>query len=281
MVEKIGHIKNPLSVIAIFAAIAEISGTTILPFIHVSNQSIYIWFLMFFPVLLVGSFFLTLNFNHRVLYAPSDYKDEKHFISSFSKAKPEERSEKLHAEVEEVEIGEKNSNSTYDTPSIVKLVRSKKREIMADVTLAEKLVINKISKELGLDFKTDIKFNVVNALESSEDKTKNSKMGVIFDAVHISENSISAVEIKLFKTHDIDLSRFDQIVRISELVANSSAEMLSKKFNLHIFAIMDAANVDVQLTKKTLTKHLENSSINVICHVTTLDDLQNEYEYSA
>ena len=42
MVEKIGHIKNPLTVIAIFAAIAEISGTTVLPFIESENQGIYI-----------------------------------------------------------------------------------------------------------------------------------------------------------------------------------------------------------------------------------------------
>jgi len=80
LVEKIGHIKNPLTVIAIFAGIAEISGTTVLPFIEPENQSIYIWFLMIFPFFLVGIFFITLNFNRRALYAPSDYKDEKHFI---------------------------------------------------------------------------------------------------------------------------------------------------------------------------------------------------------
>ncbi len=51
MVEKITHVKNPLTVIAMFAGIAEISGTIVLPFIDVANQAIYIWFLMLFPVI--------------------------------------------------------------------------------------------------------------------------------------------------------------------------------------------------------------------------------------
>jgi hypothetical protein len=43
MVEKIGTIKNPLSIIAIFAAIAEVSGSVVLPFIAIQNQEIYIY----------------------------------------------------------------------------------------------------------------------------------------------------------------------------------------------------------------------------------------------
>lgn len=67
MIEKVGPIKNPLTIIAIFAAIAEISGTIVLPFIDKTNQAIYVWFLMVFPILLILLFFLTLNFNHKVL----------------------------------------------------------------------------------------------------------------------------------------------------------------------------------------------------------------------
>ena len=86
MVEKIGHIKNPLTIIAIFAGIAEISGTLILPFIDISIQAVYVWFLIIFPLLLISLFFITLNFNHKVLYAPSDYKNESNFLQSLPKA---------------------------------------------------------------------------------------------------------------------------------------------------------------------------------------------------
>ncbi len=90
--EKIGVVKNPLSVIAIFAGIAEISGTAILPFISSENQSAYIWFLMSFPFALIIFFFATLNFNHKALYAPSDYNSDESFLESIrasAAARPE------------------------------------------------------------------------------------------------------------------------------------------------------------------------------------------------
>lgn len=80
MVEKIGTIKNPLTIIAIFAGIAEVSGTVVLPFVDKTNQWLFICFLISFPILLIGLFFVTLNFNNKALYAPSDYQDEKNYI---------------------------------------------------------------------------------------------------------------------------------------------------------------------------------------------------------
>jgi len=77
---KAGVVKNPLSVIAIFAGIAEISGTGVLPFITPENQSLYIWFLMSFPFTLILLFFATLNWNHKALYAPSDYNSDASFL---------------------------------------------------------------------------------------------------------------------------------------------------------------------------------------------------------
>lgn len=101
MLEKVGHIKNPLTVIAIFAGIAEISGTIVLPFISPENQSIYIWFLMFFPFYLVWVFFRTLNRDHTVLYAPSDYKDENNFVNPVVRSTPTEQANKLAEEAAE------------------------------------------------------------------------------------------------------------------------------------------------------------------------------------
>lgn len=63
---------NPISIIAIFAALCEASATTVLPQLDEENRQIYIWFLIAFPSVLVVLFFLTLNFNHQVLYAPKD-----------------------------------------------------------------------------------------------------------------------------------------------------------------------------------------------------------------
>jgi hypothetical protein len=83
MTEKIGTIKNPLTIIAIFAGIAEVSGTLVLPFISDNNQMTFIYFLITFPLLLIFLFFGTLNFNNKALYAPSDFTNEDNYIKIF------------------------------------------------------------------------------------------------------------------------------------------------------------------------------------------------------
>ncbi len=82
MIENIKSISNPLTIIAIFSAIAEIAGTVSLKLVNTDLQYIFIWFVILFPTLLILLFFGTLNFNNKVLYAPSDFKDEQNFINT-------------------------------------------------------------------------------------------------------------------------------------------------------------------------------------------------------
>ncbi|WP_207951636.1 hypothetical protein [Pseudomaricurvus alcaniphilus] len=285
MVEKIGHIKNPLTVIAIFAAIAEISGTTVLPFIEADNQNIYIWFLMFFPIFLVGIFFLTLNFNHRVLYAPSDYKDEKNFVNPYGKASPEEQGNKLREEVEEIEAegsaekssatektdkNEREAESTHDKfMSAAKINSIRNRQLMADVTLAEKLAVNKLTKELGLNFKTDVRLEF-----------PDSNVRAVYDALAIDDDEVHAVEVKLFKARHVDPSRLAKVLEQSELAAQSFRGIDPRNFTLHIFAVMDTPEVEMAMLKHNLESFAKRYKVKVKIHITTLDDLQNEYQYN-
>ncbi len=101
MIEKIGHVKNPLTVIAIFAALTEVGGTAVLPFIDKGTQQIYIWFLMVFPVFLVAVFFLVLYKKHHVLYAPTDFKDDQTFKELFESASISAKVAKIKSEQEE------------------------------------------------------------------------------------------------------------------------------------------------------------------------------------
>lgn len=101
MLEKIGHVRNPLTVIAIFAGLAEVSGTVVLPFLNSATQDIYVWFLMLFPAGLISLFFGTLFFRHHVLYAPSDFRSDDGFTNLFQSARADivirEKKEELTA----------------------------------------------------------------------------------------------------------------------------------------------------------------------------------------
>jgi len=197
MVEKIGTIKNPLTIIAIFAGIAEISGTGILPFIAESNQTTYLWFLMTFPVLLIVLFFCTLNFNHRVLYAPSDYKDEDNFVRSLTRASPVERAQKVEAEIaEDVEIvvaegppaeGLFSLPLPDSVPSDVSSSASRQyaiRHLRENYMLAEDLIFKKLSKEFSSEIQRGVKLV--------------GRGGVyIFDGIVRDKGVITVVEVKL------------------------------------------------------------------------------------
>lgn len=90
MTEKVKFISNPLTIIAIFAALAEINATVSIGLVDKELQGIFIWFVILFPTLLIILFFVTLNFNTKVIYAPSDYKTDESFQKMFnSEYKPD------------------------------------------------------------------------------------------------------------------------------------------------------------------------------------------------
>ncbi|KKA09190.1 hypothetical protein VP02_05265 [Pseudomonas ogarae] len=75
-------ITNPMTLIAIFATLSETSAAISLPFLDDQDREYYLWFLISFPFYLLLLFFITLNFNYRSLYSPSDFRKNKHFIKT-------------------------------------------------------------------------------------------------------------------------------------------------------------------------------------------------------
>jgi uncharacterized protein (UPF0147 family) len=116
MIEKIRPINNPLTIIAIFAALSEIASTIALKLISPELQSIFIWFVMGFPAVIVIAFFLILIFKREILYGPGDFKDEEHFVKLIRSARSYVvlRSEQATKQLEEA------------TEQIIKVVEDKK-----------------------------------------------------------------------------------------------------------------------------------------------------------
>ena len=83
-------IQKPLSIVALFAGIVQISGIAVLPHIKLEYQSQLIWFLISFPVLMVLLFFITINFYIR---AHSRRNDLLFYPKSGRKFKPVTRYE--------------------------------------------------------------------------------------------------------------------------------------------------------------------------------------------
>ncbi|OGT88464.1 MAG: hypothetical protein A2286_07110 [Gammaproteobacteria bacterium RIFOXYA12_FULL_61_12] len=75
-------VSNPLTVVAIFAGLAEAFATYALVNVPSEIQHLFVYFVMAFPTLIVLLFFAVLNWNHTVLYAPGDFEDESMYLES-------------------------------------------------------------------------------------------------------------------------------------------------------------------------------------------------------
>jgi hypothetical protein len=83
MLEKMKSISNPLTIIGLFCGVVEVVGLIVMGtgnLIPEAQQDL-IWLVKWFPILLISLFFLTLNFNAKVLYAPGDFKNEENYLA--------------------------------------------------------------------------------------------------------------------------------------------------------------------------------------------------------
>ncbi|WP_051621318.1 hypothetical protein [Leeuwenhoekiella sp. MAR_2009_132] len=143
MTEKVNRINSPLTIIAIFAALAEVNATIAIGLIDDNLHYIFIWFVIGFPTLLVLLFFITLNYNTKVMYSPSDFREDKNFIDSLygqrtDKNLLEESFEDNSQSIEEIEtkliksINEKIeqvSEGNLTKEDLTSLLESQKSEI--------------------------------------------------------------------------------------------------------------------------------------------------------
>jgi uncharacterized membrane protein YdcZ (DUF606 family) len=68
-------VSNPLTIIAIFAGLAETLATVALVKLPPEIQGVFVYFVMAFPSGIVILFFIVLFFKNTVLYAPSDFEN--------------------------------------------------------------------------------------------------------------------------------------------------------------------------------------------------------------
>lgn len=264
MLEKIRHVKNPLTIIAIFSAITEISGTVVLPFVEKGNQQIFVWFLILFPIGLVVLFFLTLNFNPKVLYAPSDYTNEDNFMKMFDRATPDEQTKKIKKDIESIKKMSEVESSQED------ISEEKNSKLMGtERILAEKLVFYKLLKELQLSITPGLAFDI-----GEGDR-------VLYDGIAIDGNTVHAFDVK-YMSRD---SGFNEGLRltgeITQRVSKYICQQKDGKFVYHFIAVTNDIGVKEDKLRTDVEKNLGQFDINWDLRVLKLSDLLKEFNESA
>jgi hypothetical protein len=273
MNNKLGTVKNPLSVIAIFAGIAEISGAAVLPHISPENQQLYIWFLMSFPFALIILFFITLNWNYKVLYAPSDFQNEENFVN-LQKASFSETLSKLKDEVfeenseenddmpieplPEAAVGVESFKETVSKSELklevgqfsTKEEREEQRQIvrklnrlrMREERAVERLLLDKIQNDLNVTIERDMKF------EAAGRRT-------MFDGVIRNGNNITAIEARRLNKNTVSMTYWPMIEHKYNGFYSGLSESEKKEFSL-IYSVATDENVSefTQFLERKFTK---------------------------
>ncbi|MCW3101360.1 MAG: hypothetical protein JWL77_6978 [Chthonomonadaceae bacterium] len=242
MIEKIGYVKNPLTVIAIFAGLAEVSGTVVLPLLERETQRIYVWFLMLFPVFLVAVFFFVLYKKHHVLYAPTDFKDDKTFKELFENAASAAKVAKIQEEQEDVGT-EAEAEAEIEAPAAVQpenrakisAAETLRRSFKGNGLLAEELVLAKLAKELGLKFDRNL-------------AVKGQK-GLVFDGVATTANRAVVAEVRFTRQKNLFpesliAGYFERVERFAETLPEGMRERIE-----FIFALATDSTDEVRLKR--------------------------------
>ena len=155
-------------------------------------------------------FFATLNFNHEVLYAPSDYRDDEGFLRAMKRATIAERVEKVAEEaaetneeelsadnLEEVAAPETNkvdapntelTSPQRDNPKRISEPSIKLRRDLTSFYLAEELAFRKLAS----DFRAEIQRGI---------RTVDPGAGFVFDGFVVEKGVATFIEVKVIRSY--------------------------------------------------------------------------------
>tara|TARA_B110000196_G_C20763320_1_gene483173 strand:+ start:15 stop:596 length:582 start_codon:yes stop_codon:yes gene_type:complete len=108
-------VTNPLTIIGLFVSTTEAVSLGVLPLLDPSLQSVFIWFVMLFPIGLSLVFFSVLVLRNNVLYSPSDFKNQKHFLDMNGiKVSTEDLTEALDLATKEVDCAQGENSTNHE-----------------------------------------------------------------------------------------------------------------------------------------------------------------------
>jgi hypothetical protein len=149
-------VSNPLTIIAIFAGLAETLATVALVKLPPEIQSIFVYFVMIFPAGIVLLFFFVLFFKNTVLYAPSDFENQSHYLEANQvKENISDQLDKIFTELNKDGIRLTKSEIDKAKSTVVSSV-----DILNSLTMMEKQIFDFITIYPATRKEISLKFNI-------------------------------------------------------------------------------------------------------------------------
>lgn len=285
-----GLTKNPLGIIALFISLIYgfaciVLGTSLTNMSAEEERLPLIWFIILFPILILGAFIFLVVYHHEKLYSPSDFRNDEGFMQALNKkrvkSKIKKEAETLEnadsVEEEQFKSKEDDNNSSEPNQDSNNLndntKQQKTNEISLTITDSENLMSkftnaeNWAAKEIGLKYNLSTKVN-------QSFVTKYGKFEL--DFIGNDSENVYIAEIKYWEanksTKNLKISLQEFLRKYDKL---ESAFSHSKKFNLVIAIVFDKLEDHIL---KDLTDFVQKINDKVKVEFYNYSELKKDHE---
>jgi len=172
--------RNPLGIVALFILLVYgIAGLVLgisASLLTGSERLPLIWFLVLFPVVVLGAFFRLVTHHHWKLYGPGDFAKEESFLRFLS---PSEQKRRIDSEVEEIVSAQEDPEAGSQSAASER-VQVRARHTYA---LAEELAFREIEAEFGVPISRNVAYG----------------SGLQLDGVFSPRGVLTAIEVKFIR----------------------------------------------------------------------------------
>jgi hypothetical protein len=274
-----GLARNPLGIIALFIALIYGFATLLLGAaaekLSCAERLPLVWFVVLFPVLVLGVFYLLVTRHHWKLYAPGDYKADESFLKALT---PEQQDARIKAEIESLHPEMAGSgpmikllpDTDTSAPAHGTSQPAPTRALDAlrsRLILAERLALKKIQRDRGLQLKTQVAFG--NDPSSA------------FDAVAQSGNSFVAVEVKLLTGSWTRAEKLREVLYRAMVATNLLRQRFGVRveFRLLLVFVIESGEVQRSRLARLIEPVIKDAPFPVEWEIYKLSDLEEEFRH--
>lgn len=276
-----GLTRNPLGIIALFISLIYVFATllcaTAVSNLTPSERQILLWFVVLFPIIVLGFFYKLVAEHHSKLYAPHDFQSDKSFLLALTQ---EQQNIHLEEEVESIrqltqaECNVDAAPSSFDdereavdkveTELISKNGRNKIRNTYL---LAEKLALQKLEQDLCVKIEEHVAIG--------DDRA------AYFDGVAIDENKrdITFIEIKYLRYPVLPSSAIREIL-FRVIIAEEKLKFQYRRYRMKLMLVLVSSLEEekTNMLKKMITKISHNYPYEVEIKYFKFEKLKEQIE---
>ena len=250
-------VKNPIGLIALFISmiygfanlLLGVTASSLTP----EERFPLIFFIVLFPVVVLGIFYLLVSKHHGKLYAPGDYKDDKSFLRTLSQ---EEREQKLEKDVEESLPPASNEHPQLENRQNLQLgpAMAPLSEIREELRLVEELVVSKFERELSQRAQRDVGVG---------------DTGANFDALFADDGKFTFLEVKALRNPMLGGSMLDRIL-YNAVVAD---KFLNSNMKLIVAVVYSFEKEELPRIERFWRRRIEKCPVSVELRFMSRDEL--------